>query len=145
MYRTKLLFLVRRIKRGWSFAMLALPIAGRRREDYHQVLSVHDTSIMDATRQSPEYIEAMASIMGYGKTRLVAAIDSSVVQQFKNCGVTIFGDSVKDAKVLIPRWLEDHPACKDADPIRCFNKILYWLAYEWGLQQQMQQAQITQG
>ena len=78
-------------------------------EDFQQVLSAHDISIMNATRVSPEYIDAMASIMGYGKSRLVAAIDASVVQTFKNCGVTIFGESVKDAKVLIPRWLEPTP------------------------------------
>ena len=114
-------------------------------EDYQQVLSGHDISIMNATRGSPEYIDAMASIMGYGKSRLVAAIDASVVQTFRDCGVTIFGESARDAKVLIPRWLEDHPACKDADPTRCFNKILYWLAWDWQLQQQAGRAQITQG
>jgi hypothetical protein len=88
---------------------------------------------MNATREYPDYIGSMEKIMGYGKTRLVAAIDSSVVQHFRNCGVEIFGTTVKDAKVLIPRFLDEHPACKDSDPIRCFNKILYWLAYDWNV------------
>ena len=128
--------------------MLGLSIAGRRQEDYHKVLSPHDTAIMNATRQAPEYIDAMASIMGYVKSRLVGAIDASVVKTFKDCGVCIFGDTVRDAKVLIPRWLDEHPACKDADPIRCFNKILYWLAYDWQVQQlaltQVPNAQVEQ-
>ena len=114
--------------------MLALPIANRIPEDYHEVLRPTDIAIMDATRSYPDYIQAMENIMGYGKTKLVAAIDSAVVRHFKNCGVSIFGDSVKDAKVLIPRFLDEHPACKDSDPTRCFNKILYWLAYDWNVE-----------
>ena len=113
--------------------MLALSIEGRKAEDYHAVLNPADIAIMDATRAYNDYIPAMERIMKYSKTRLVAAIDKNVVKHFNDCGVCIFGKSVHDAKVLIPRFLDEHPACKDSDPTRCFNKILYWLAYDWNL------------
>ena len=113
--------------------MLALSIQGRRPEDYHEVLAPTDIAIMDATRRYPDYIQSMERIMGYSKTRLVGAIDKAVVKHFNDCGVCIFGKSVHDAKVLIPRFLDEHPACKDSDTTRCFNKILYWLAYDWNL------------
>ena len=110
---------------------IALPIANRKPEDFYGVLSRTDIAIMNATRRYPEYIDSMEKIMGYVKTRLVAAIDANVVQHFKNCRVEIFGSSVKDFKNLIPKFLEEHPACKDSDPTRCLNKILYWLSCEW--------------
>ena len=108
--------------------MIARPIAGRSEDDFHQVLTPTDIAIMDATREHPDYITSMERIMGYVKTRLITAIDANVVKHFKNCRVERFGSSVKDFRYLIPQFLDEHPACKDSDPTRCFNKILYWLS-----------------
>ena len=99
--------------------------------------SVHltndDIQIMNVVRKSPSYITSMENIMGYRKGLVANAINANVVKFFRECGVEIFGTSVRDAKVLIPRWLDEHPACKDRVPERCFWKILYWLAREWHL------------
>ena len=96
-------------------------------------LTRDDTQIMKVVRRAPSYIGAMANIMGYKKSVIANGVNKDVVKFFRDCGIEIFGTSVKDAKVLIPRWLEDHPACKDRDPERCFWKILYWLAEDWHL------------
>jgi cytochrome b involved in lipid metabolism len=110
---------------------IALPIANRKPEDFYGVLSRTDIAIMNATRDYPDYITSMEKIMGYVKTRLVETIDVNVVKHFRNCGVERFGSSVKDFRYQITKFLEEHPACKDSDPTRCLNKVLYWLSRDW--------------
>ena len=114
--------------------MLAIRIDQATAESFNGVLTRADIAIMESTREYPNFIHAIEGITGYRKTRIANAINADVVRAFKNAGVVIFGDSVKDAKVLIPRWLDEHPGCQDANPIRCFNKILYWLAWEWDIE-----------
>ena len=82
--------------------------------------------------------------MGYRKGVVANAINADVVKFFRDCGIEIFGTSVRDAKVLIPRWLEEHPACKDRDPERCFWKILYWLAKDWQLTNEITDAFVEE-
>ena len=114
--------------------MLAVRIDEATAESFEGALSRADIAIMESTRQYPNFIAAVQGITGYRKTRIANAINGDIVRKFKNAGVVIFGDSVKDAKVLIPRWLDEHPGCQDGDPIRCFNKILYWLSWEWNIE-----------
>ena len=110
-----------------------MPIQEMHQDYFSNWLSPDDIQIMKVVRGAPSYIGAMANIMGYKKSVIANGVNKDVVKFFRDCGVEIFGTSIKDAKVLIPRWLEDHPACKDRDPERCFWKILYWLAEDWHL------------
>ena len=114
--------------------MLSVRIDQADAESFNGVLSRADIAIMESTRRYPNFINAVQGITGYRKTRIANAINGAVVKKFKDAGVVIFGDSVKDAKVLISRWLDEHPGCQDGDPNRCFNKILYWLAWDWHLE-----------
>lgn len=101
---------------------------------FNGLLSAEDLKILKTVMDNPRLIPAMGAIIGYSKTRVTAAITSDIVKVFTNYGICIFGTSVKDAKVSIPRFLDEHPECRDADPSRCFLKILYYLAREWHLQ-----------
>lgn len=100
---------------------------------FNSLFSAEDLELLNEVMDNPRLIPAMEAIIGYSKTRLTAAITSDIVKVFTNYGICIFGTSVKDAKVFIPRFLDAHPECRDADPIRCFNKIIYYLAREWHL------------
>ena len=119
--------------------MLQLRIDQVQQEEFFQVLSKADIAVMEGVRSYPNFIQAMEAITGYRKTHLANAINADIVRAFRDAGVDIFGSSVKDAKVLIPRWLDEHPACKDRDPTRCFNKILYWLSWEWNTNFQLEE------
>ena len=110
-----------------------MPIQEMHQEYFSNWLSPDDIQIMNVVRRAPGYISSIESIMGYRKGVIANGVNAAVVKFFRDCGIEIFGTSVKDAKVLIPRWLEEHPACKDRDPERCFWKILYWLAKDWQL------------
>ena len=107
---------------------------------FNSLFSAEDIELLNTVMDNPRLIQAMEAIIGYSKTRVTAAITSDIVKWFTNYGICIFGTSVKDAKVMIPRFLDEHPECRDADPTRCFNKILYYLAREWHLQHPNPQA-----
>ena len=111
---------------------------------FNNVLQPGDLNVLHAVADNPDLIRAMESIIGYSKTRVAAAITAEVVKTFNNHGICIFGTSVKDAKVLIPRFLDEHPECRDSVPIRCFNKILYYLAWKWHLQNSQQAIKVEE-
>ena len=99
-------------------------------EDYFKnILSEEDMEILNRTTENENLNPAIAAIAGYSKTLIANNITSEVVQAFRNHGIYQFGSTVKNAQVKICEFLEENPACKDIDPRRCFNKILYKLCY----------------
>ena len=117
-------------------------------EYFQNILTKEDMDLLDDTTQKENLNTAITAILGYSKTLIANNITPEVVQAFRNHGVYQFGHTVKDAQVKISEFLEYNPACKDMDPRRCFNKILYKLCYEhyWrnqaNNQQQLQQPAI---
>ena len=118
-------------------------------EEYFQnILTQEDMYILKKTTQKESLNPAISAILGYSKTLVANNITPEVVRAFRNHGIYQFGQTVKDAQSKISEFLECNPTCKDADPRRCFNKILYKLCYEhyWrnqaNNQQQLQQPAI---
>ena len=99
-------------------------------EYFQNILTKEDMDIINKTTENEALNPAISAILGYSKTLVANNITPEVVKAFRNHGVYQFGQTVKDAQSKISEFLECNPACKDADPRRCFNKILYKLCYE---------------
>ena len=115
-------------------------------EYFQNILTEEDMDILKTTTENESLNPAISAILGYSKTLVANNITPEVVRAFRNHGVYQFGQTVKDAQSKISEFLERNPACKDADPRRCFNKILYKLCYEhyWRNEANKQQQQQLQ-
>ena len=98
-------------------------------EFFQNVLSGADMQVINSTTENPDLIPAIHSIIGYSKTVVQNNITAQVVQAFRDKGITCFGTTVKDCQSKIAEFLDYNPECRDVDPRRCFNKILYKIAY----------------
>ena len=87
-----------------------------------------DKVVIQQTIMHPELRTAIQCIAGYARHRIESAINKQILEEFLSNGITAFGTRVKDAKVLIPRFLEDHQELKDVEPIRCFTKITFYFS-----------------
>ena len=98
-------------------------------EFFQNVLTPADMQIIRNTTETPKLIPAIHSIIGYSKTVVQNNITAQVVQQFQNAGITLFGTTVRDCQTKIAEFLDYNPECRDVDARKCFNKILYKIAY----------------
>ena len=93
------------------------------------VLTPEDKVVIEQAVLNPSLRSTIVAITGYAKYKIEAAITKQTLETFNSCGVILFGTKVKDAKIYIPQYLETHPELKDADPERCFTKLVYHFAF----------------
>ena len=113
-------------------------------EFFQRVLLSGDMEIIEETVNNPYLVNSLNAIIGYSRTNIQSAITAQVVKDFNSLGITCFGTTVRQAQVKILEYLDENPACRDIESKRCFNKILYKIAYEHQQQAQRVQQQLQQ-
>ena len=71
----------------------------------------------------------LTSIRNYQSSKLEDKINKEFVKGLQQLGITIFGKTVRKAKVYILDFVEQHPELMDEDPEKCLMKIIYYFAY----------------
>ena len=98
-------------------------------EAFSPYLTQADKVLIEETIQNPELRDTLQSITHAQKTVIEESITKTVVKMFLNWGIDRFGSKVKEVKIYLTNFIEQHPEVKDADPKKCFIKVVYYLTY----------------
>ena len=109
---------------------------------FNNILTQGDVTMIQSVLANPNLGTALQAISGYSKSLLETNVTKPVLQAFRDVGITCFGSTVKEARIKILEFLDQHPECRDMDPRRCINKILYWFCYQNHLQQEQGQQPV---
>ena len=85
--------------------------------------------LIEGCIENPNLRQEFKAIIDYQRTKLEEVIDKKLLKTMKGLGITCFGRTVKEAKVYILEFVDQHPELRDENPQRCLYKILYYFAY----------------